>query len=353
MSDLAEDLRRWRADGDAVAMATVIDVDGSVPRGPGAKMLVTASGKVSGSVSGGCVEGAVADVAVSVLADGTSKVVQYGITRDMMWDVGLACGGTIDVFVESLERGTQPSFDPGVTLCTVVRGPKHVGERLEIRHAAGHSPSVRGSTGDPTLDGEIAASVGETTRPRSPRIVTVGDHEVFVDPCTPQQRLIIVGAVHIGVALCEIATKAGFSVTVVDPRAKLNNRERFPAAQTLAVGWPEDELPRLAIDENAYVAVLTHDDKFDDPTLDLVLRGDARYVGAIGSKKTQAKRRKRLIDSGLAADAVDRVHGPIGLDIGADTPEEIAVAILAEMIAAKYARRGTPLKDRDEAHIHA
>ena len=158
---------------------------------------------------------------------------------------------------------------------------------------------------------------------------------------------------HIAVALCTLASAAGFRVIVIDPRERLNSAARFPAADARIVGWPEDELPALQLDENSYVAVLTHDEKFDDPTLDHVLRRPVRYVGAIGSRKTQALRRARLESAGFSATTIDVVHAPIGLDIGAQSPEEIAVAILAEMIAARHDRSGMKLKDRIEPRIHS
>jgi xanthine dehydrogenase accessory factor len=349
--ELSDVLARWRADGEAIAMATVIRVDGSAPRGEGAKMLVTRSGRIEGSVSGGCVEGAVVEEAQAVLASGHPTIVRYGINRNMMWDVGLSCGGAIDVFVESLEHGPVPAFDPGVVLCTVVRGPDRVGERLRAVTADGRW-TLDATIGADALDQELAEAAESALRSQSSRVSTIGAYEIFVDPQVPQSRLVIVGAVHIAASLCEYAAKAGFSVTIIDPRERLNNAERFPAAHRLIVGWPEDELPSMRFDENSYVAVLTHDEKFDDPTLDLVLRRDVRYVGAIGSKKTQALRRQRLIDAGMPIESIDRLHAPIGLDIGAESPEEIAVAILAEMIAAKYRHSGAPLKDRDAPRIH-
>lgn len=351
MHELSDILARWRAEGEAIAMATVIRVDGSAPRGEGAKMLVTRSGRIEGSVSGGCVEGAVAEEAQAVLASGLPKIVRYGINRNMMWDVGLSCGGAIDVFVESLERGAMPAFEPGDVLCTVVRGPDRVGERLRASISNGRW-SLDGTIGSDDANRELTEAAESASRSQSSRVFTAGAYDIFVDPQVPQPRLVIVGAVHIAASLCEYAAKAGFSVTVVDPRERLNNAQRFPAAHRLAVGWPEDELPSMRFDENTYVAVLTHDEKFDDPTLDLVLRRDVRYVGAIGSAKTQALRRQRLIDAGIPIASVDRLHAPIGLDIGAESPEEIAVAILAEMIAAKYRHGGAPLKDRVAQHIH-
>jgi xanthine dehydrogenase accessory factor len=350
--ELIDVLARWRAQGEAIAMATVIRVDGSAPRGEGAKMLVTRSGRIEGSVSGGCVEGAVAQAAQEVLASGTPTVVRYGINKDMMWDVGLSCGGTIDVFIESLERGSPPLFEDDVVLCTVVSGPDRVGERTQATPSGDGLLRLRGGSGDPALDAGLIEAAHSALRSKASRVHAVGAYEVFVDPQTPQPRLVIVGAVHIAASLCEFASRSGFSVTVVDPRERLNNRERFPSAAQLVVGWPQDELPALRFDGNTYVAVLTHDDKFDDPTLDFVLRRDVRYVGAIGSKKTQTLRRRRLIDAGIPLAAIDALHAPIGLDIGAETPEEIAIAILSEMIAAKYRHGGAPLKDREAHHIH-
>jgi xanthine dehydrogenase accessory factor len=350
VKDVLETIERWHADGERFALATVINVDGSAPRDEGATMLIASSGKIAGSVSGGCVEGAVADEARSVLADGAPKIVRYGINKNMMWDVGLSCGGAIDVYIERF-AGEAPwaNSDQPVAWCTVVRGPAHVGVK---RIVYARAPS-QGSTGDAALDASID-EVGRVALTRgNARTASAGAYDIFALPLLPDPRLIIVGAVHIAMALCELASRSGFAVTIVDPRERLNNRERFPAAQRLVVGWPEDELPGLHPDENTYVAVLTHDEKFDDPTLALVLASPVRYVGAIGSRKTQAQRRARLERAGFSSATIDTVHAPIGLDIGSQTPEEIAVAILAEMIAAKHDRIGMKLKDRAEEHIHA
>ncbi|HXM17238.1 MAG TPA: XdhC/CoxI family protein [Candidatus Tumulicola sp.] len=354
MKDIAETLHRWQTDGERIAMATVINVDGSAPRDEGAKMLIAASGKIAGSVSGGCVEGAVADEARDVLERGEPKIVRYGINRNMMWDVGLSCGGAIDVFIERLDEPLELPADEAFVMMTLVRGPGRIGAKRRVYAARAGAPQrAAGSTGDAQLDARIDQAASAALKRGSARTEKLGDHDVFVDPILPDAQLIIVGAVHIGMALCDLGSRAGFAVTVVDPRESLNNRERFAAARRLIVGWPEDELPKLSFNENTYVAVLTHDEKFDDPTLDHVLRQKVRYVGAIGSRKTQALRRERLIGAGFASADVDALHAPIGLDIGAQSPEEIAVAILAEMIAAKHDRSGMKLKDRNEQHIHA
>ena len=349
MKDVLETIARWRDGGERFALATVIKVDGSAPRDEGATMLISASGKIEGSVSGGCVEGAVVDEARSVLDGGPAKIVRYGINKNMMWDVGLSCGGAIEVYIRRFEGPALPAeITRPTVICTIVRGPSHVGTARIVDGA-----TATGGTGDAGLDAAMDALALAALARGTAKTAQAGAHDVFVLPLLPDSRLIIVGAAHIASALCELASRSGFAVTVVDPRERLNNRERFPAARRLVVGWPEDELPALAVDENTYVAVLTHDEKFDDPTLEHVLRRPARYVGAIGSRKTQAARRARLERAGFSSAAIDAVHAPIGLDIGAQTPEEIAVAILAEMIAAKYDRAGMKLKDRGEEHIHA
>ncbi len=352
MSDLAQTLARWRDEGEAVAMATVIRVDGSAPRGEGAKMLIARSGRIFGSVSGGCVESAVAQEAQRVLDTGEPVTVRYGINKNMMWDVGLACGGAIDVYIESLQSGRAPVLEPPDVACTVVSTGAGGGTRLR---AFSHDGSWRldGTLGDASLDERLLADAAQASSEGAPVLRTIGDLEVFVDPQMAEPSLLIVGAVHIAIALCAFATRAGFAVTVIDPRERLNSAERFPSARERIVDWPEDALPKLTIDDHTYVAVLTHDDKFDDPTLDHVLRRSPRYVGAIGSRKTQALRRERLRAAGFDDRTLDTLHAPIGLDIGAQSPEEIAIAVLAEIIAAKYRHSGAPLKDRNAAHIHS
>ena len=349
MNDITDTIARWQKAGERVALATVINVEGSAPRAEGAKMAITDSGRIEGSVSGGCVESAVAQEALAVLRSGVPTIQRYGINRNMMWDVGLSCGGTIDVFIQPLDDQLPAQAGAAFAACTIVRGPSGVGARMLVR---GDS-STHGSFHDPELEQRARAWARGAMENGQSKIHSLREYEVFVDVSTPQPRAVLVGAVHIAVALCEMAAQSGFSVTIIDPRPNLCNRERFPKAANLIVDWPEDALPQLTLDENTYVAVLTHDDKFDDPTLERVLPTNVRYVGAIGSKKTQTLRRERLLEAGVPVSAVERLHGPIGLDIGAQSPEEIAVAILAEMIAAKYHRSGMPLRDRADPHIHA
>ena len=346
--ELTDTIAAWQRSGVRLALATVIKVNGSAPRDEGAKMVVAEDGRIAGSVSGGCVEAAVAEEAMAVLASGTPTIARYGIDRKMMWDVGLSCGGTIEVFIEPLTIA-PPSSVTAVSVCTVVRGPQFIGRKMSVS-ADG---ATRGDLGEAALNALVAAQTPELIDAGRSATLQAGAYEVFVDVTLPKPRALIVGAVHIAVALCKMAAQAGFDVTVIDPRPALCNKERFPDAARLDIRWPDDALADVVLDENTYVAVLTHDEKFDDPTLLRVLPSRARYVGAIGSRKTQGLRRERLREADVPEDAVERLHGPIGLDIGAQSPEEIAVAILAEMIAAKYQREGLPLRDRVSPRIHA
>jgi xanthine dehydrogenase accessory factor len=287
---------------------------------------------------------------MDVLETNTPSIARFGIDKAMMWDVGLSCGGAIDVFIEPLPE-LLPAARPRIAsaICTIVRGASGVGRKMLVEEGG----ETSGSLGDSGLDARAKDAALRQLEAGQSKTLSFDGADVFVDVNLPPPRLIIVGAVHIAVALCRMATLAGFSVAVIDPREKLCNRERFPDAAELVVDWPDDALSRMELDDRTYIAVLTHDEKFDDPTLLRVLPTRVRYVGAIGSKKTQAARRQRLAAAGIAAEAIDRLRGPIGLDIGAQSPEEIAVAILAEMLAAKYHRSGSPLRSRVEEHIHA
>jgi xanthine dehydrogenase accessory factor len=350
MNDIVAAIEQWRRDGKSMALATVISVAGSAPRGEGAKMVITRDGQIAGSVSGGCVESAVAQAAAGVISTGVPSIERYGINKAMMWEVGLSCGGAIDVFIEplpSLLSPLQPS--QATAICTIVRGPSLVGEKLLVDGAG----ETTGNLSNGPLIGQIREAARGLIDAGQSRTVKLGEYDVFVDVSLPEARLLLIGAVHIAMALCKMAAQAGFAVTVIDPRSNLCNRQRFPDARQLLVEWPEDALAKIVLDENTYVAVLTHDEKFDDPTLLRVLPTHVHYVGAIGSKKTQALRRQRLLDAGITPDVVSHLHGPIGLDIGAQTPEEIAVAILGEMIAVKYNRAGASLRDLAGEHIHA
>ena len=303
-------------------VATVVATRSSAPRPVGSKLIVRDDGSLEGSVSGGCVENDVVVAAQEVRESGVPRLVTYGITDDMAFSVGLPCGGEIDVFVEPL--GEQ--VDSGVVL-TVIRG-EGVGERLD----------------DPEL--ERAA----LRRGRS-HVIELGDRSVFADVFAEPPRLLVYGAVDTAEALCASAKLLGWRTIVADARPRFATAERIPSADELLVVWPDEALAHVAPDAATAVVVLTHDDKFDLPLVQGALATDAFYVGWLGSRRNQERRRGLLVEAGVGEDELDRISGPSGLDVGADTPAETAVSILAEILAVRAGRSGGRLRDA-KARIH-
>ena len=333
MRDILSDIESWQAEGRPVAIATVVETWGSAPRPAGGKMALTSDGRIAGSVSGGCVENAVVEAGRKTLATGKPQLLHYGVSDDTAWTVGLACGGSLDVFVERLDPalfepvGEALRTETPVAVATVIRGPEgQLGRKLALFEDG----RVVGSIDDAALaEARSALAAGRSRR------IPSGDREIFVDVLRPSPRLIIVGGVHIAVALVTLAKALGFRTILVDPRVSFGNATRFPHADEIVNDWPDASLRRLAPDSSTAVAVLTHDPKLDDPALLAALPGRAFYVGALGSKRTQEKRRARLIEAGVSAEGLARLHGPIGLPLGGRSPEEIAIAILAEIVATR------------------
>lgn len=341
MKDVIDDIDRWlAADAGPIALATVIETWGSAPRKVGAKMAFTGGGAaITGSVSGGCVESAVIEAGESALDTGRPCLLHFGVADETAWNVGLACGGTIDVFVERLDpaiyavaRKWVLAGEPGAVV-TVVAAPD---ERLGRKLVVDASGAITGSLG-PDLD-EPAAQLARQAR-RSARHALTDGVGLFVDALRPVPSVSIVGGAHIAVALARMARLLGYRVNVVDPRRAFGSAARFPDADRLIQAWPDKAFAELPIDAETAVVTLSHDPKIDDPALAAALRSDAFYVGALGSRKTNAKRRERLAALGLAEEQLGRIHAPVGLDIGADNPEEIALAIMAEIVAAYRGKR--------------
>jgi xanthine dehydrogenase accessory factor len=323
MNEVLSQAARWRERGERVALATVVATRRSAPRPIGSKLAVSAQGELAGSVSGGCVESDVVLAAQEVLGGAGPRLVTYGITDDMAIGIGLPCGGEIDVFVEELRNEERPE----VTL--IVVAGEGVGERIN----------------DPEL--ERAAR----RRGRS-HAFELGERTVFADVQAPPPRLFVYGAVDTAEALCRAAKLLGWRTVVADARATFATRERIPSADELLVLWPDEALAHVQPDFDTAVLVLTHDDKFDLPLLEAVLPTDAFYVGALGSRRNQERRRGLLLERGVDEDALDRIAGPSGLDIGADTPAETALSMLAEILAVRAERAGGRLKDA-KTRIHA
>jgi xanthine dehydrogenase accessory factor len=297
-------------------VATVVATRSSAPRPVGSKLIVREDGSLEGSVSGGCVESDVVVAAQEVRETGVPRLVTYGITDDMAFGVGLPCGGEIDVYVEPL----GDVVDSGVVL-TVVAG-EGVGEKLH--------------------DSELEQAA--LRRGRS-HVIQLEDRTVFADVFADPPRLFVYGAVDTAEALCAAAKLLGWRTIVADARPRFATAQRIPSADELLVVWPEEALAAVAPDAATAIVVLTHDDKFDLPLVEGALATDAFYVGWLGSRRNQERRRGLLVEAGVAEDELDRISGPSGLDVGADSPAETAVSILAEILAVRAGRSGGRLRD--------
>jgi xanthine dehydrogenase accessory factor len=336
MRDVLPEIERWLGEGRRVALATVVGTWGSAPRTVGSKMAVADDRRIAGSVSGGCVEGAVVEAAADVLASGRPRLLKFGVSDDTAWSVGLACGGAIEVFLEPV---VKEIFGPvrdalraekPVTLATVIRGADaEVGRKVVLFEDG----ETLGSRDDAALDAARAA----LAESRSRRFA-VGGREIFADVQLPSPRMVIVGGVHIAVALVGLAKALGFRTILVDPRAAFANPKRFPRVDEIRSEWPGEALAKIGLNSGTAVAVLAHDPKLDDPALIAALASPAFYVGALGSTRTQEKRRARLLAAGVAEEALARLHAPIGLDLGGRSPEEIALSVMAEVVAARHGK---------------
>jgi len=336
VNDVLTELSDWNARGDSAALAMVVDTQRSAPRPIGTKMAISEYGEVAGGVSGGCVEGAVVEIADRVLNHGDPpQLVHFGIADSEAWDVGLPCGGEIDVWVQTYEpsRFTEIATAGGrAAEVTLLEGARP-GSKLLLEADGSRS----GSLGAPELDDEGERVANELLWTDA----SVRRGSMFVDIVAPPPRLLLFGAVDIASHVCTLARDAGWVPYVVDPRARFATRERFPDAEEVVAAWPEEALAELGpIDPATSVAVLTHDPKLDDAVLHIALRSPARFIGAMGSKRAQAKRRERLLAAGFQEDELERMSAPLGLDLGAVSAEETALSILSEIVAARHGREG-------------
>ena len=339
MLDILETMNRWLAEERSVALATVVKTWGSAPRREGSKMGVSphtdGGPAMIGSVSGGCVEGAVVEEAIAGLRDGRPRLLKFGVADDMAWEVGLTCGGSIEVFVEPLDSlwwdalaDVAENDKFGVTV-TLMDG-ENIGEKV-LLDAVGGVLFKTANIGDELLSTlkEIAADSSKSG------IISMGETRVMVDLQVERPHLILIGGVHVSIPLQAMATQVGFRVSIVDPRAAFASEERFPDVANILHTYPDMALPQLGLDRSTYLAVLTHDPKIDDKALITALPANIPYVGVLSSGRTHRQRVARLKEAGLSDELIARIRTPIGIDIGASTPEEIAVCILAEIIAVR------------------
>ena len=348
MKEVLPDIERWRARGDRVALATVVATRRSAPRPIGAKLAISDRGELAGSVSGGCVENDVYGHACEILEGARPQLLSYGISDDLAFTVGLPCGGEIDVFVEApseelLDRLTRVvEADERAVLFTVVEGEPLGAELLVTENGEryGDGPA------------ELAERVDELLRGGRNRLLELdGGGKVFAEVYGPPPRLLVVGAVDTAEALCRAAKLIGWRTIVADARGAFATEERIPSADELIVAWPEDALAQAQPDHQTAVVVLTHDEKFDVPALVGALATDAFYIGALGSRRNQERRRERLLEAGVEEGQLERISGPCGLDIGADTPAETALSIMGEILAKRARRSGGPLAEA-KGRIH-
>ncbi|HEX9475028.1 MAG TPA: XdhC/CoxI family protein [Candidatus Dormibacteraeota bacterium] len=316
MREVLSELQAWTAGGEQIALATVVETWGSSPRPLGSKMIVTRSGKMAGSVSNGCIEGAVFEESQKVLKAGKPRLAAFGVADDVAFSVGLACGGHIEVFIQPL-------------------APVH--QRLIEQLGQNRPATLRTNL----VTGEAELSEGT---PRGTELAR-RDGDWFIEPFRRPAHLVIVGAIHIAIPLHRLAKLMGYRVTVVDARAKFATKERFPEADELIVAWPDEAMKALTLDNSTYIVILTHDPKFDLPALRSVLGKDVGYIGAIGSRKTNENRFSALREEGFTEEQISRVHGPVGLDLGGRGAEETALGILAEITAVRFGGSGSFMRE--------
>jgi xanthine dehydrogenase accessory factor len=333
--EILPELERWRARGDRIAVARVVATRRSAPRPVGSKLIVSETGELAGSVSGGCVESEVVEAAREVLGGGEGQLLTFGISDDMALNVGLPCGGEIDVWVD------EPD-------------PELLGELVEVardeRRAVFFVDLDDGSQ-RLVLDGDNDVA-DELIRSGHSKVVELHGRRVFADVFGPPSRLFVYGAVDTADALCAAAKAIGWRTIVADARGRFATRERLPNADEVLVAWPDEALAQVAPDHTTAILVLTHDDKFDLPMLTGALATEAYYIGALGSRRNQERRRERLLEAGIDEGDLERISGPAGLDIGAHTPAETAVSMLAEIMAVRAGRDGGRLRD-SSGRIHA
>jgi xanthine dehydrogenase accessory factor len=355
MKDVLTDTEAWTRRGAPFAVATVVAMHGSAPRAVGAKLAVDGDGRLVGAVSGGCVEAAVAELAGDVLAGAPARVERFGIADDEAWQVGLPCGGLIDVHVDRWDPdpdGPQARFaqlaaaDGRAALVTVVSDDDPLRGADGARLLVLPDGTADGTLTDPELVEAARAAALELVWAERSELRTHDGAAFFVDVVAPAPRLIIFGAVPVAQALCRMARIAGWRPLVIDPRASFATPQRIPDAERLIVAWPQEGVAELGgLDPASVVVVLTHDPKIDDVALEVALRSDAGVIGAMGSRRATAERRERLALRGLTDAELDRLAAPVGLDLGGSDDAETAFSIMGELIALRNGRTGGRLSE--------
>ena len=342
MREIWDVAQKWHTENKRITLGTVIKVTGSSLRPEGSMMIIADDGAIYGSVTGGCVEGAVFDEAKEVLKSGKPKLLSYGVSNEQAWEVGLSCGGSVEIFVESMEsaawKGISALVEQSIAenqlaaLLTVVSG-EGAANKMHLTFDG----VMHGTLGSPSLDQAAHALVAEMWTMRKAALLELpGGITVFADFILPPPRLLIIGASHIAIPLVALANTLDYHTVVIDPRSAFATRERFPHVDELVLQWPDEALENLKLDTSTCVVCLSHDDKLDNPALLYAMRSPARYIGALGSKVTNANRLVALRQEGATEEELKRIHAPIGLKIGSRAPAEIALSIMAEIVATAH-----------------
>jgi xanthine dehydrogenase accessory factor len=363
--DILGQITKWWESGEPFGLATLVRTYRSAPREAGAALAVSPGGEVVGSISGGCVEGAVYELASQVIETGVPVLETYGVSDDDAFAVGLTCGGILDVFVERVDKESFPELgeiaaaeergDP-VAVATVIAGPGRIGARRVVWGAgtAAEAPPAPASLGsgdrlDDAVDDDVRGMLAQGltgTRRYGEHGERRGDElSVFVNSFAPPPRMLVFGAIDFAAAVAKVGKFLGYRVTVCDARGLFATPARFPDADEVVVDWPHRYLEGLDLDGRTVICVLTHDPKFDVPLLEVALRKPAAYIGAMGSRRTHDDRIERLREAGLSDAELARLRSPIGLDLGARTPEETAVSVAAELIQLRWGGSGHPLTE--------
>jgi xanthine dehydrogenase accessory factor len=337
MKDILEQVKSWLESDQSIALATVIKTWGSSPRPVGAGMAVNQSGEIAGSVSGGCVEGAVIQAAKEVINDQVSTRLRFGVADDEAWEVGLACGGEIEVFIRPYSRAQlvlyEQAYQAKKGFCSILP--------LSINASTVNNEIIIIDDGSELLlpdyldqDSDIKSEIKQILSSGRSEIIKymgIEVEEIFIQVVPPPKKLIIVGGVHIAIPLVNLAEQVGFEITVIDPRRLFGTEERFPGVSVIPE-WPSSAFEKVQITDSTAIVMLTHDPKIDDPALKIALNSTAFYVGALGSRKTHKKRLERLRSEGITGSKLKKIHAPIGLDLGGGSPPEIAISIMSEII---------------------
>lgn len=342
MREIIDEINAWLDSGKSVAIATNVRKEGSTLRPLGAKMAMTNTGQIAGSVSGGCIEGTVYEEAQKVIATGIPRLMHFAAAKDEdPFDIGLSCGGMLDVLVEPFNNEKWQEIYPALETCLAQKdfvsivtsiSKANLGKKILVWPDG----KFMGSLGNENHDKKAVLYAQAQMRNRQSGWTNLGDLEVFVDVFAPPARLIVIGAVHISIPLVSMAKVLGFKTIVIDPRKTFAKHERFPRIDELIIEWPAEAIRKLNPDENTYIVALSHDEKIDNPALAVALASSARYVGVLGAKKNVHKRIKELRNLDVSEENIKKLHAPTGLNIGSITTEEIALSILAEIVAEKY-----------------